>query len=237
MRAVIEALQALARHREGLGRHDRGRSRRALAVHARAAADGLQRLGRSAKTRAATATAAAGSPRPATRICGGSSSRPPGPIGIGPALGRTLRKRQARLSQEVKEIAWKAQHRLHARYRRLLGRGKCPQRWSPRWAASYSGFIWAIGRAVETTPTPRPPVTALDADWGKRTAGAAAVEGHTERRILDAPMRQAFGRTRVASPRQLPTDHDYAVSTREYQSDQPSRQPPRPPPLLPDLEA
>jgi hypothetical protein len=36
------------------------------------------------------------------------------------------------------------------------------------------------------------------------------------------------GRTRVASPRQLPTDHDYAVSTREYQSDQPSRKPSRP---------
>ena len=26
--------------------------------------------------------------------------------------------------------------------------------------------------------------------------------------------------TRAVSPRQLPTDHDYAVSTREYQSDQ-----------------
>lgn len=31
------------------------------------------------------------------------------------------------------------------------------------------------------------------------------------------------GRTRVTSVRQLPTDHDYAVSTREYQSDQPSQ--------------
>ena len=30
------------------------------------------------------------------------------------------------------------------------------------------------------------------------------------------------------SPRQLPTNHDYAVSTREYQSDQPSQQLPRP---------
>jgi hypothetical protein len=29
--------------------------------------------------------------------------------------------------------------------------------------------------------------------------------------------------TRATSPRRLPTDHDYAVSTREYQSDQPSR--------------
>jgi hypothetical protein len=32
---------------------------------------------------------------------------------------------------------------------------------------------------------------------------------------------------------QLPTDHDYAVSTREYQSDQPSRNLPRPRLALP----
>jgi hypothetical protein len=38
--------------------------------------------------------------------------------------------------------------------------------------------------------------------------------------------------TRAVSPRQLPTDHDYAVSTREYQSDQPSRIALRPPPML-----
>jgi hypothetical protein len=36
-------------------------------------------------------------------------------------------------------------------------------------------------------------------------------------------MRQAFCPTRVTSPRQLLRDHDYAVSTREYQSDQPSQ--------------
>jgi hypothetical protein len=50
-----------------------------------------------------------------------------------------------------------------------------------------------------------------------------AIEKHTERRILDESMRPAFRQTRVSSPRQLPTDHDYAVSTREYQSDQPSQ--------------
>jgi hypothetical protein len=35
-------------------------------------------------------------------------------------------------------------------------------------------------------------------------------------------LRQAYGRTRGSSQRQLPTDHDYAVSTREYQLDQSS---------------
>jgi hypothetical protein len=34
---------------------------------------------------------------------------------------------------------------------------------------------------------------------------------------------QPPGLTRECSERSLPTDHDYAVSTREYQSDQPSR--------------
>jgi hypothetical protein len=56
----------------------------------------------------------------------------------------------------------------------------------------------------------------------KRTE-RVAIEEHTERRILESSMRQAFGPTRVFSLRQLPTDHDYAVSTREYQSDQPSQ--------------
>jgi len=44
-----------------------------------------------------------------------------------PAVGGLLRKRQATVSKEVKAIAWKAQLRLHTRYRKLLGRGKCKQ--------------------------------------------------------------------------------------------------------------
>ena len=38
-------------------------------------------------------------------------------------------------------------------------------------------------------------------------------------------MRPAFRQARVTGPRQLPTDHDYAVSTREYQSDHRRRSP------------
>ena len=41
------------------------------------------------------------------------------------------------------------------------------------------------------------------------------------------------GPTRATSPRQLPTDHDYAVPTREYQTDQSSRKLPRPLRALP----
>ena len=49
----------------------------------------------------------------------------------------------------MKAIAWKAQHRLHARYRRLLGRGKCQQQVVTAVGRELLGFIWAIGVAVE----------------------------------------------------------------------------------------
>ena len=47
-----------------------------------------------------------------------------------------------------------------------------------------------------------------------------AVLEPTGRRILDRVMRKVYGPTRADCPRQLPTDHDYAASTREYLSDQ-----------------
>jgi len=50
-----------------------------------------------------------------------------------------------------------------------------------------------------------------------------AIEEPTKRRILDKSMRQALRQTRGLSRRQLPTNHDYAASTREYQSDQSSQ--------------
>lgn len=66
-----------------------------------------------------------------------------------PAVGGALRKRQATLSAEVKAIGWKAQLRLHARYRTLLGRGKCPQHVVTAVGRELVGFIWAIGVTVE----------------------------------------------------------------------------------------
>jgi len=66
-----------------------------------------------------------------------------------PAVGAALRQRQARQSEAVKAIAWKAQHRLHHRYRRLLGRGKSKQQVVTAIARELLGFIWAIGVAVE----------------------------------------------------------------------------------------
>jgi transposase len=75
-----------------------------------------------------------------------------------PAVGGALRKRQAPVSEEVKAIGWKAQLRLHARFRKLLGRGKCPQQVVTAVGRELLGFMWAIGVTVErqqrtTTPS------------------------------------------------------------------------------------
>jgi transposase len=66
-----------------------------------------------------------------------------------PAVGYTLKRRQQGVSPQVREIAWKAQHRLHARYRKLLGRGKRAQQVVTALARELLGFVWAIGVQVE----------------------------------------------------------------------------------------
>jgi transposase len=66
-----------------------------------------------------------------------------------PVVSRALRIRQEGLSEAVKEIAWKAQHRLHDRYRRLAAKGKVKQQVITAVARELLGFIWAIGVHVE----------------------------------------------------------------------------------------
>jgi transposase len=66
-----------------------------------------------------------------------------------PSRGWALCKRQKDLSEEVKEIAWKAQHRLHQRYRKLLAAGKEKQKVVTAIGRELLGFIWAIGTQVE----------------------------------------------------------------------------------------
>jgi len=68
-----------------------------------------------------------------------------------PAVGAALRKRQATVPAKVKEIAWKAQHRLYLRHRHLAAHGKCPQQVVTAVGRELLGFIWAIGMEVETT--------------------------------------------------------------------------------------
>jgi transposase len=66
-----------------------------------------------------------------------------------PVLSKELRRRQEGLSGEVQEIAAKARHQLHARYRRLLARGKTKQQVVTAVARELLGFVWAIGVEVE----------------------------------------------------------------------------------------
>ena len=66
-----------------------------------------------------------------------------------PNVGGTLRKRQEVVSEEVREIAWKAQHRLHTRYRKLMARGKERGKVITAIGRELLGFIWAIGVKVE----------------------------------------------------------------------------------------
>jgi transposase len=66
-----------------------------------------------------------------------------------PAVGWSLRKRQEAVSEEVKEIAWKAQHRLYGRYCKLAARGKKTQTIVTAMARELLGFIWAIAVKVE----------------------------------------------------------------------------------------
>ena len=67
-----------------------------------------------------------------------------------PALGAALRRRQQAVGEEVKEIAWKAQHRLHKRFRSLTATGKNKQKTMTALGRELLGFIWAIGIQVES---------------------------------------------------------------------------------------
>ena len=66
-----------------------------------------------------------------------------------PRVGVVLRKRQEGLPPEIVEVAWKAQHRLHRRYRMLVGRGKPKQQVVTAVAREMIGFIWDIGVRIE----------------------------------------------------------------------------------------
>jgi len=66
-----------------------------------------------------------------------------------PKLSPALKKRQVSVSEEVKEISWKAQHRLYGRYRHLVSKGKLPQKAITAVARELVGFIWDIAVRVE----------------------------------------------------------------------------------------
>jgi transposase len=64
-------------------------------------------------------------------------------------VSRALLQRQEDLPQSIRDIAWKAQVRLCARYRRLWARGKIKAVVTTAIARELCGFIWAIATAVD----------------------------------------------------------------------------------------
>jgi transposase len=66
-------------------------------------------------------------------------------------VSETLRARLEGLPKPVRDIAWKAQVRLCARYRRLSATGKKPPVVVAAIAREMAAFLWAIGREVAPT--------------------------------------------------------------------------------------
>jgi transposase len=62
------------------------------------------------------------------------------------------RQKSLALSEEAKQIAWKAQHRLHKRYKTLSGRGKNKNQIVTALGRELLGFIWAIATSIERQP-------------------------------------------------------------------------------------
>jgi transposase len=68
-----------------------------------------------------------------------------------PGVGPALRKRQEGVPEPIKEIAWKAQHRLHKRYLRMAAAGKDQRKIITAVGRELLGFIWAIGIKAEAS--------------------------------------------------------------------------------------
>jgi transposase len=60
-----------------------------------------------------------------------------------------IRERLKGLPEPIRAIAWKAQVRLSARYRKLTAAGKSAPKAIVAVARELVGFIWAIARLVE----------------------------------------------------------------------------------------
>jgi transposase len=66
-----------------------------------------------------------------------------------PRVGRAMLKRQENLPEPVRRIAWKAQLRLCAKYRRMTAAGKTSKVAIVAVARELSGFLWAIAKQVQ----------------------------------------------------------------------------------------
>jgi transposase len=67
-----------------------------------------------------------------------------------PRVGKKKQDRVAAAPRPVREIAWKAQHRLYGRYRTLIRKGKLKAVVITAIARELCGFIWAVHREIAT---------------------------------------------------------------------------------------
>jgi transposase len=65
-----------------------------------------------------------------------------------PRVGRKKQEKVAAAPPAVREIAWKAQCRLHNRYRALIRRGKLKTVVITAIARELAGFLWAVSREI-----------------------------------------------------------------------------------------
>jgi transposase len=68
--------------------------------------------------------------------------------GRAPRVGTALRQRQEGVPHQIIEASWRAQQRLHHRYRHLAGRIG-PHRALTAVARELAGFVWSVGQQVE----------------------------------------------------------------------------------------
>lgn len=75
-----------------------------------------------------------------------------------PKVSKELSKRQEGLSREVKELSWRAQHRLNRRFLKLTFRGVHYNKVVVAIARELAAFIWELARLVEREEAARPQV-------------------------------------------------------------------------------
>jgi transposase len=63
-----------------------------------------------------------------------------------PRQSRAISLRSAAVSPAVRSIAWRAQERLCAKYRKLTARGKNANKTAAAIARELAGYVWAIAR-------------------------------------------------------------------------------------------
>ena len=65
------------------------------------------------------------------------------------SVTQIIRDRLKGLPEPIRNVAWKAQVRISARYRKLIAAGKPAPKAVVAIARELVGFIWAIARMVE----------------------------------------------------------------------------------------